>query len=328
MSKKIKTASSVELDQISLNKVYKTSNKITKSTVTYQNQPFIIQGPQMVLGDDVMRCGDYIYVDLVFDSKSRKNNEFASLVKNIDYSVISEIYDHSDAWYSSFNPDEPASQPCLCQIESEFVPTVKLSILHQDQQCLKLKVKADQVEFYDQDQLSVPHLLLKKGYTSIPLLEMSFVYKDEEHFPLNFYTTQKAIAIYTTVEKQKKEELPDTESQIEDIKKTLKHIAGTCLRQKTTLTDYCKAKEGYTYKVFNDYNNKLINVYVLIKLPFFENQLNSLNPQDKLLYLKDAANNIQKYKMRLNSSIRAKKLIDEGLKLITNTTNTIDKTKN
>jgi len=154
------------------------------------------------------------------------------------------------------------------------------------------------------------------------------VYKDEEHFPLNFYTTQKAIAIYTTVEKQKKEELPDTDNQIEDIKKSLKYIAGVCLRQGITLTNYCKIKEGYTYKVFNDFNNKLINIYVMIKLPFFENQLNSLNPQDKLLYLKDAANNIQKYKMRLNSSVRAKKLIDEGLKLITNTTNTIDKTKN
>jgi hypothetical protein len=153
-------------------------------------------------------------------------------------------------------------------------------------------------------------------------------YKDEEHFPLNFYTTQKAIAIYTTVEKQKKEELPDTESQIEDIKKSLKYIASTCIRRNITFNQYCKIKEGYTYKPFVDYNDKLINIYVLIKLPFFEVQLNSLNPQDKLLYLKDIANNIQKYKMRLNTSVKAKNLIDEGLKLITNTTNNIDKTKN
>ena len=154
------------------------------------------------------------------------------------------------------------------------------------------------------------------------------VYKDEEHFPLNFYTTQKAIAIYSTVQKQKKEELPDTESQIEDIKKSLKYIASTCIRRNITFNQYCKIKEGYTYKPFVDYNDKLINIYVLIKLPFFEVQLNSLNPQDKLLYLKDIANNIQKYKMRLNTSVKAKNLIDEGLKLITNTTNNIDKTKN
>jgi hypothetical protein len=153
------------------------------------------------------------------------------------------------------------------------------------------------------------------------------VYKDEEHFPLNFYTTQKAIAIYSTVQMQKKEELPDTQDQIADIKKSLKYIASTCLRDKLTLSEYCSKKEGYTYKQFIDYNNKLINIYVLIKLPFFETQLNSLNLQDKLLYLKDTANNISKYKMRLNASVKAKKLVDEGLKLITNTTNTIDKTK-
>jgi len=152
-------------------------------------------------------------------------------------------------------------------------------------------------------------------------------YKDEEHFPLNFYTTQKAIAIYTTVLKQKSEELPDTPDQIANIKKSLKHIATTCLEQKITFNQYCKTKEGYTYKSFNDYNNKLINIYVLIKLPFFETQLNSLNPQDKELYLKDVANNISKYKMRLNTSTKAKNLIDEGLKLIIKTTNTIDKTK-
>ena len=154
------------------------------------------------------------------------------------------------------------------------------------------------------------------------------IYKDEEHFPLNFYTTQKAIAIYTTVLKQKAEELPDTQDQINDIKKSLKYIASTCIESKITFNQYCNLKEGYTYKSFNDYNSKLINIYVLIKLPFFETQLNSLNLQDKELYLKDTANNISKYKMRLNTSVKAKNLIDEGFKLITKTTNNIDKTKN
>ena len=143
------------------------------------------------------------------------------------------------------------------------------------------------------------------------------IYKDEDMFPLNFYTTQKAIAVYTTLQKQKKEELPDTEDQIEDIKKTLKYIAGFCFAKKITLEQYCNFKEGYTYKSIIDYNNKLINIYVLIKLPSFETQLNSFNLQDKELYLKDVASNISKYKMRLNTSVRAKNVIDEGIKIIT-----------
>jgi hypothetical protein len=150
------------------------------------------------------------------------------------------------------------------------------------------------------------------------------IYKDEDHFPLNFYTTQKAIAVYSNFQKQKKEESPDTEDQILDIKKSLKVIACKCVEEKITLEQYCTSKDGYTYRPVVDFANKMINVYVLIKLPFFESQLNSLNLQDKELYLKGVYNSISKYKMRLNTSIRAKNVIDEGIKIITKITNRID----
>jgi len=147
------------------------------------------------------------------------------------------------------------------------------------------------------------------------------IYKDEDLFPLNFYTTQKAIAVWSIMQKQKLEESPDTEGQIEDIKKSLKYLAVTCYNEKITLNQYASSKKGYTFRPFVDYADKLINIYVLIKLPFFENNLNSLNLQDKELYLKDVAFNISKYKMRIVTSTRAKNLIDEGLKLLTNKIN-------
>jgi len=151
------------------------------------------------------------------------------------------------------------------------------------------------------------------------------IYPDETSFPLNFYVTQKAIAVYTVLQKQKKEESPDTENQITNIKESLKYIALTCYERKITLEQYCNTKTGYTFQPFVDYANKKINIYVLLKLPFFETQLNSLNLQDRELYLKDGYDNITKYRMRLNTSTRAKLLIDEGLKIIKTT---IDKTKN
>lgn len=156
------------------------------------------------------------------------------------------------------------------------------------------------------------------------------VYNDGSTFPLNFYTTQKAIAVYTALQKQKQEESPDTENQIKNIKESLKHIAKRCFEQKITLEQYSSTKSGYSYAPdsFVDFAEKRINIYVLIKLPFFDAQLNSLNLQDKELYLKETFNNIAKYKMRLNVSTRAKTLIDEGLRIISNTTNNIDKTKN
>ena len=156
------------------------------------------------------------------------------------------------------------------------------------------------------------------------------VYKDGSTFPLNFYTTQKAIAVYTALQKQKQEESPDTENQIKNIKDSLKYIAKQCFEQKITLEQYSSSNGGFSYAPasFVDFAEKRINIYVLIKLPFFDVQLNSLNLQDKELYLKETFNNIAKYKMRLNTSTRAKNLIDEGLRIISNTTNNIDKTKN
>jgi len=148
------------------------------------------------------------------------------------------------------------------------------------------------------------------------------IYKDETYFPLNFYTTQKAIAVYNNLLKQRKEESPDTEDQINDIKKTLKYIGTYCVNNKITLEQYCQSNSGYVSTPFVDYANGLINIYVLIKLPFFETNLNLFTLQDKEIYLKGAVNNIAKYKMRLNASVKAKDIIDKGIQLITKITKT------
>lgn len=146
------------------------------------------------------------------------------------------------------------------------------------------------------------------------------IYKDEEYFPLKFYTTQKAIAVYSVYQKQKLEESPDNVNQIEDIKKSLKHIGMTCIERKISFEKYCFEKNGYSFTPVLDYNSKLINIYVLIKLPSFDSIINSLNLQDKELYLKNVYNNIGKFKLRLNMSTRAKPLIDEGFKILTKNT--------
>ena len=157
------------------------------------------------------------------------------------------------------------------------------------------------------------------------------VYKDEDLFPLSFYTTQKAIAIYSAMNKQKQEEMPDSEGQIEDIRKSLKYIATICVSRGITLEQFCDEKFGYTNAALIDYRKKLINIYVLIKLPSFDSIVNSLSPQDKELYLQGVHNNIGKFKMRLNTSTRAKVLVEGGLKLINQKTqkqtNTIQNTQ-
>jgi len=148
------------------------------------------------------------------------------------------------------------------------------------------------------------------------LLAPYVIYKDEEHFPLNFYLTQKAIACYSLLQKQRAEELPDTDGHIKHILESLKHIASICVNEKITLQQYCNSKDGYTWRCLEDYRNKYLNLYVLLSLPNFEFIFNNMQSQDKEIYLKTVADDIVKFKMRLNNSSKAKKIITEGLKRI------------
>jgi len=148
------------------------------------------------------------------------------------------------------------------------------------------------------------------------LLAPYVIYKDEEHFSLNFYLTQKAIACYSLLQKQRTEELPDTDGHIKHILESLKHIASICVNEKITLQQYCNSKDGYTWRCLEDYRNKYLNLYVLLSLPNFEFIFNNMQSQDKEIYLKTVADDIVKFKMRLNNSSKAKKIITEGLKRI------------
>jgi len=148
------------------------------------------------------------------------------------------------------------------------------------------------------------------------LLAPYVIYKDEEHFPLNFYLTQKAINCYSLLQKQRTEELPDTDGHIKHILESVKYLASTCINEGITLNVYSNIKTGYTWRCLEDYKSKHINLYVLLSLPGFDSIFNNMQSQDKELYLKTIAADIVKFKMRLNNSSKAKKIINEAFKRI------------
>ena len=148
------------------------------------------------------------------------------------------------------------------------------------------------------------------------LLAPYVIYKDEEYFPLNFYLTQKAISCYSLLQNQRAEELPDTDGHIKHILESLKYLANICVNENISLGQYYNSKLGYTWRCLEDYRNKHINLYVLLSFPNFDTIFNSMQTQDREIYLKTIANDIVKFKMRLNSSIRAKKIIIEAFKRI------------
>ena len=154
-----------------------------------------------------------------------------------------------------------------------------------------------------------PQISIKEFFLSPYLL-----YKDEDYFPLKFYLTQKAISCYGIIQKQKLEEMPDSESHIKDIMATVGYIAKICLNEKIKFTTYYNTKSGYTWRCLQDYVDKKINLYFLLALPNFNVIFDSLQIQDKEVYLANVHADIAKFKIRYNNSTRAKKIITAALK--------------
>ena len=146
------------------------------------------------------------------------------------------------------------------------------------------------------------------------LIAPYILYKDEEYFPLKFYLTQKAISCYSIVQKQKQEEMPDSESHVKDIITSIRYIAEICVKEKITFANYVNSKRGYTWRVLQEFADRKLNVYVLIALPNFNTILDSTQEQDKQVYLGNVYKEIVKYRMRLNNSEQAKKIINEAFK--------------
>ena len=188
----ILTTKSTEIEKIQFSKLYKTGTEITKSLVKYNGKEFLIKTPPLVLGSDIIKCGDEYYIDLIIGEnkmcnqtkKSKRSNDFLELIKNIDYLVISEIYENGQSWYQQ-NTD-----PSLIQIERDFIPTIKLSTINDSLQSMKFKVNANNVEFFDYDNESVSYQLLKKGYRSNALLKLSQIYKQGDHLWIDWQILQ------------------------------------------------------------------------------------------------------------------------------------------
>lgn len=185
----IMNSDAIQLDEFRISKIYKTSNGTTKGTITHRKKPIIISTPTMLLGSDLVKSNGHYLIDLAFNLKNKKNADLLTTIRGLDSATISNIFTNAQMWYTG-QEDESS----LCQIEKEFVPTIKSSLLKNDQLSLKLKMPIDGIEFFDQNNMSVPYQMLKEGYSVTALLQLSEVYMEGQHIWLDWKIPQlKAI---------------------------------------------------------------------------------------------------------------------------------------
>lgn len=186
----ILNSTDIQLDECQINKVYKTSNGIIKGQLTHKKKSIYISTPTMILGSDVNKSGDCYLVDLVFNLKNKKNLELLNTIRGLDATTVSCIHEQSNLWYIN-HKDEVG----LTQIERDFKPSIKSSLIRNEQLSMKLKIPINSVEFFDNNNLQVPYELLKSGYSVTAILYLSEICMEGEHIWLEWRMPQLKVNI-------------------------------------------------------------------------------------------------------------------------------------
>jgi len=142
------------------------------------------------------------------------------------------------------------------------------------------------------------------------------LYPDEEYFDLSYFCSQKAVKAYTTYMKRKLDQSPDNEEQIQFIKDSIHFIGMFCLKNKISINDYLTYKTGsipYWVDHLKSYN---ISIYSLLEFSDLSNIIYTLPKDIKEMAIPEIVNNLHIYKSRYISSVNAKNVVKEGIKII------------
>jgi len=104
------------------------------------------------------------------------------------------------------------------------------------------------------------------------------LYQDEDYYPLDFFTTQKAKKIYAQYMKSLDDESPDTKESLERLRDGLKFVKNFCNEKGLTLDEYSAYCEHNLPCVVDHLKSHKINFYVLHSL-----NVSSLNIETRIL---------------------------------------------
>ena len=142
------------------------------------------------------------------------------------------------------------------------------------------------------------------------------LYKDMDYIELKYFTTRKAVNVYSIYMKQLQEESPDSEHHINFIKDSLRFIGMFCIKNNIPLEKYITHSAGTTYSWMKHVKEHNISLYVTFD---FENIFDIIGstPQDELdLLLGEIPKRLGMYKNRYGTSKHARHVVVEGMKRI------------
>lgn len=144
------------------------------------------------------------------------------------------------------------------------------------------------------------------------------MYPGESGFDLTFYSSPKAVKIYSLSLKKKMLLPPDDTYHLESIAKGLKFIQQFCYTKKIPIENYLKHKEGVQSGFVVHLKQRKISIYNLFAFSDFDKYLRENDPDLLRFTLGELYDTIPVYRTKYLGSIRAKILAARGLDKIKN----------
>jgi hypothetical protein len=144
------------------------------------------------------------------------------------------------------------------------------------------------------------------------------IYPDEDHYPLEFFTTQKAKRIYAQYMKTLEDENPDTKESLERLRDGLKFVKNFCDEKGLTFEEYSSYSEHNLPCIVDHLKSHKINFYVLHSLG-----ITTLNIETRILdfIFGDFYLTFRKTKNKFYTSERMKKFSKLAINKLKNTIN-------
>jgi hypothetical protein len=142
------------------------------------------------------------------------------------------------------------------------------------------------------------------------------IYSDTGNYDLKFYTSQKALKIYTLYQTKREDELPDNVNQLYFIRGSLNFIAKFCKEHDISISEYIDHMTNDINSFILHLKNRNISIYVLFGFERAEKILRSTGGELLDFIFKDLKNKLDIYRTRFYTSKKAKVLVKQGIKKI------------
>jgi len=150
------------------------------------------------------------------------------------------------------------------------------------------------------------------------------IYIDKGMFDLKFYTTQRALKVYTLYIQRQAQRKPDTEEQLYDIKKSLQYIYRFCNNNNINIDQYTSHVTDGIPTFILHLKEHNVNIYTLFGFTDFESKMSQLDHDHLKFILGDLATNLNQFRTNYITSKHAKTFIKLAINKIKQNQNTVE----